>query len=180
MSRPAKVAPWDCRWYSSFVSVTARPLPPAIATAGASRPLSGPTSTPSPSATSTAIALRALPTPGSTTARITPLGTYEMHRARARLPARTSNGRDLMGQIDQVGVRGDVADHGLDDPGELVDQAVVGQQRDGVVAAAHRRQPSHGSRRAASSTCARKSTRADANPPMAPALSAHPCGCDSV
>ena len=37
-----------------LVSTTARPAPPAMATAGARRPLSGPTSTPSPPPTSTA------------------------------------------------------------------------------------------------------------------------------
>ena len=71
----------------------------------------------------------------------TPLGMYETHRASARLPARTSNGAMLWVRSIVLGVRSDVADDRLDDADELVDEAVVGQQRDGVVAAAHGRQP---------------------------------------
>ena len=56
---------------------------------------------------------------------------------------------DVVGQVDRLGVRSDVADDRLDDADELVDQAVVGQQRDGVVAAAHWRQHSHGRSRQA-------------------------------
>ena len=59
----------------SLSSSTARVAPPARATAGASSPLSGPTSTPAPSPTSTAMALRLVPTPGSTTPRTTPSAT---------------------------------------------------------------------------------------------------------
>ena len=91
-SRPANVPPGEARWYAGSVSSTARPGPPAIATAGAIRPLSGATTTPAPPATSTATARRAVPTPGSTTAMTTPAGTYWMQRASARDPARMSWG----------------------------------------------------------------------------------------
>ena len=73
-----------------LVSSTANSAPPASATPIAKRPLSGPTNTPSPPETLTAIARREVPTPGSTTAKITPLGTYETARAIASDPARTS------------------------------------------------------------------------------------------
>ncbi len=46
---------------------------------------------------------------------------------------------DLVRQVDRVRMRCDVVDDRLDHTDELVDQAVVGQQRDGVVAAAHGR-----------------------------------------
>ncbi len=90
MSRPAKVAPGASSWYSGLVSDTTRAAPPSMATAGARRPLSGPTR--NPVSTSTATARRSVPTPGSTTARTTPGGRYWIERASARAPARTSKG----------------------------------------------------------------------------------------
>ncbi len=72
MSRPAKVGPGAARWCSALVSSTARVAPPTIETAGASSPLSGPSSTDMPSPTSTATARRSVPTAGSTTASTTP------------------------------------------------------------------------------------------------------------
>ena len=89
-SRPSKVEPGVGRCQAGSVNETARSAPPTMATAGASRPLSGPTSTDSPSPTSTATARRSVPTPGSTTASTTPGHRYWALRARARPPARTS------------------------------------------------------------------------------------------
>jgi hypothetical protein len=40
-------------------------------------------------------------------------------------------------QVDGLGVRGDVADDGLDNADELVDEAVVGEQRHVLESAAH-------------------------------------------
>ena len=74
-----------------LVSSTANSAPPASATPVANRPLSGPTNTPFPPETLTAMARREVPTPGSTTAKITPFGTYETARANASDPARISN-----------------------------------------------------------------------------------------
>ena len=45
-------------------------------------------------------------------------------------------GRDLVGDVDDGGVRSDRADDRLDDADELVDQAVVRQERDRVAATA--------------------------------------------
>src|SRR3954471_14706380 len=92
MSRPANVGPGAGNWYSSLVNDTARPAPPVIATAEASRPLSGPTEHDSPSTPSTATARRSPPTPGSTTPSTTPAGRYCAARANASDPARTSWG----------------------------------------------------------------------------------------
>ena len=46
-------------------------------------------------------------------------------------------GADAVGEVDRRDVRGQVAQHGLDDADELVVEAVVGQERHGVVGAAH-------------------------------------------
>ena len=92
MSRPSNSGPGDARWYSGSFNHTALVAPPTMATAGASRPLSGPTRTEAPSPTSSAIGRRDDPTPGSTTAMTTPGLRYWTDRARARPPARTSKG----------------------------------------------------------------------------------------
>ena len=85
-----------------------------------------------------ATARRAVPTPGSTTASTTPSGTYGIARARASDPPRTSNGRMPWVRSIDRDVRGEVAEHGLDDADELVVEAVVGEERHRVVAPAHR------------------------------------------
>ena len=91
-SRPANVGPGAGSWYTALVKLTARSAPPAMATADASSPLSGPTNTPAPPPTSIATARRSVPTPGSTTASTMPRATYCTARARARAPPRTSKG----------------------------------------------------------------------------------------
>ena len=111
MSRPANVAPAACSWYSGFVSSTARSAPPAIATAGASSPLSGPITTPAPPATSIATARRSVPTPGiddreHDARRHVPDAAGERERSGANVER-----RDLVGEIDDADVRRDVADH---------------------------------------------------------------------
>ena len=151
------------------VRLTARSAPPAIAAAGASSPLSGPTSTPSPPATSTAMARRWVPTPGSTTATTTPLGRYWMARTSASEPAAHVVGSDLVGEVEHGDVAGEVADDGLDHADELVGRPEVGQERDGVVGATHA--ATVGAR--ARDLC-RDANRAGADPPTAPALPARP------
>ncbi len=84
-SRPSNVTPSRGRRYSGFSRATIRSAPPTIATAGASTPLSGPTS--SPQAVVTAIGRRSVPTPGSTTARATPSGRYWIARTSVSAPA---------------------------------------------------------------------------------------------
>ena len=81
---------------------------------------------------------------------------------------------DAVREVDHRGVRGDVADHRTNDTGELVDDAVVGQERDGVIAATHGSPnlPGPVGRVAVRRTSPQNATRAGANPPMAPALSA--------
>jgi hypothetical protein len=49
-----------------------------------------------------------------------------------------------VGQVDDRDVRGHVAQHGLDDADELVLEAVVGEERHGVVRAAHAGEPTPG------------------------------------
>ncbi len=124
---------------SGLVSSTARDAPPQSATAGASRPLSGPTSTEAPSPTSTAIGRREVPTCGSTTASTTPGQRYGVLRARARPPAAHVVGRDAVGEVDDGDLGGDRADHRVDDADELVDEPVVGEEGDRVVAKGHAR-----------------------------------------
>ena len=63
------------------------------------------------------------PTPGSTTASTTPVGRYEIDRASARLPARTSNGAMPWVRSMTVACARDVADHRLHDADELVGRA---------------------------------------------------------
>ena len=89
-SRPSNVVPWEGRCQAGSLNETARSAPPTMATAGANKPLSGPTRTDCPPPTSTATPRRVVPTPGSTTARTTPGHRYWALRARARPPARTS------------------------------------------------------------------------------------------
>ena len=102
------------------VRLTARSAPPAIAAAGASSPLSGPTSTPSPPATSTAMARRSVPTPGSTTA------THDAARQVLDGPHQRQGagphvvGSDLVGEVEHGDVAGEVADDRLDHADELV------------------------------------------------------------
>ena len=158
---------------AASVSSTARSAPPAMAAAGASSPLSGPTSTPSPSAISTATARRSVPTPGSTTASTTPARHVldGPHQGERRRPGR--RGADLVGEVDDGDVAGEIADDGLHDADELVGGAEVGEERDGVVRAAH-----GCTLRRRSATVAgdpsRDANRAGADPPTAPALPAQP------
>ena len=74
-------------------------------------------------------------------------------------------GPDPVSEVDRGDVRGELANHGLHDAGELVVESVVGEQADGFVAAPHGQQPTGGCR-----WVTPDATRADANPPMAPAL----------
>ena len=53
-------------------------------------------------------------------------------------PGADIEGRDAVGQVHDVGVRGEVAQDGSHDTGRLVVGAEIGQERDGVEAAAHR------------------------------------------
>ena len=121
-------------WSSS----TARSAPPTIATAGASSPLSGPTSTDSPSPTSTATARRSVPTPGSTTASTTPGARYCALRASVRPPPRTSCG--AISWVRSMTATSGAIERITDftTPTNSSVEAVVGQEGDRVVAAAHR------------------------------------------
>ena len=176
-SRPANVAPGAARWNAAFGQLDGSDRAVDIAAAGTRRPLSGPTSTPSPSATSTAMARRSVPTPGSTTAsddagRHVLDGPGQRERAGAHVI-----GTDLVRQVEDGDVAGEVADDRLDDPDELVGRAVVGEQRHGVVVrptAAPRATVADEIRQRRPMTTCRDANRADANPPMASALSARP------
>ena len=133
-SRPANVAPGAPSWYSALVSSTARSAPPAIATAGASSPLSGPMITPAPSATSIATA-RASGADARIDDRQHDAARHvrDAPRQRERTGADVER-RDLVGEVDDGDVRCEVTDDRLDHADELVGGAVVGEERDGVEA----------------------------------------------
>ncbi len=126
-SLPANVGPGAGSWYDSFSSATTRRAPPSIATAGASKPLSGPTST--PPSTSTAMQRRSVPTPGSTIASTTPSGRYWTARTSASAPARDVERRDVVGDVDDPQVGRHVEHHRMAHTDELVGSAVVGEER---------------------------------------------------
>ena len=102
--------------------------PPSMAAAGASKPLSGPTR--NPPSTSTAMQRRSVPTPGSTTARTTPSGRYCTARTSASAPARDVEGGDVVGDVDDPQIGRDVEHDRVTHADELVDAAVVGEERD--------------------------------------------------
>ncbi len=56
-------------------------------------------------------------------------------------PGAHVEGPDPVGEVDGRHVRGELADHRLDDAGELVVESVVGEQADGLVATPHGQQP---------------------------------------
>ena len=122
--------------------------PPSAFQASDSRPLSGPTSR-GPSAVLTAIARRDVPTPGSTIPSATAYGpACAMPLASIIAPAWMSCGRHAVGQVDDMGIRGDARDDEVADADELVAQAQVGHEDDrtahlepSVAAAARSRGP---------------------------------------
>ena len=111
--------------------------PPSIATAGASRPLSGPTST--PCSTSTAMQRRSVPTPGSTTASTSPSGRYCTARRERERAGPHVERRNVVGDVDDAQLRRDVEHHRVADADELVGAPVVGEERDELGARRHRR-----------------------------------------
>ena len=115
------------------------PSPPP----GASRPLSGPSST--PPATSTPTRRRSVPTPGSTTATHDAVVGEVLHRAheQQRAGAHVVR-RDVVADVEDPDVGREPEHHGLADADELVGEAVVGRERDehAVTLRAARRSPS--------------------------------------
>ena len=132
------------RWCSGFVSSTARSAPPTIATAGASRPLSGPTSTPAPPATSIASAAARRADAGIDDGEHDALGDVRDRPGERQRAAAHVERADAVGQVDDRDVRRHVADDRLDDADELVVEAVVGEERHRVVRRPIAAEPSPG------------------------------------
>ena len=137
MSRPANVAPCEGRWYSSLVSTTAR------SRAAGHRDRWGEQSVVGTDEHAFAVGdfdgdrLACAADP-----RIDDAEHDAAREVRDASGQRQAAGAhvercDLVGEVDDAGVRSDVVDDCFDDADELVDEAVVGQERDGVVAAAH-------------------------------------------
>ena len=114
-----------------------------MATAGASRPLSGPSST--PPATSTPTSRRAVPTPGSTTATTHAVVGQVLHRPHEQERARPHVvGRDLVADVEDAHVGREAEHDRLAHADELVGEPVVGRESDqhGATLSARRRRPS--------------------------------------
>ncbi len=98
-----------------------------MATAGASKPLSGPTK--QPCSTSTAMQRRSVPTPGSTTASTTPSGRYCTARTSASRTGADVERRHVVGDVDNPEMRGDIEHDGVTHADELVSTPVVREKR---------------------------------------------------